>query len=301
MQPVKDNIYTLKRYVAFGGATQNYLQMYFGDTEEMTIVDTSSPLSEWGVIASCYGPDGTIHRLELIGRNKSTSSSSGNAPGMPDNYTICKNDSYQANETIGTAVLLFAGNTIDDLSERGTIRSTSGTCEIDCPDATGSGSEQIIYSGSSIIEAVICGPGMVLLIGEVVPRITNSSWGLSAGEDDFTCFCNGEPYELTSVTAWNEARTYGDYTETLNDDDAQNGLAILSHDIRTTVSDTHSAYTWITDILADADPDPEIPVVVGYDSLAQSYGGQINIAGEIYPDGLNATGAELDGKFCGGV
>jgi hypothetical protein len=299
-QPVKHNFYTLKRNIPPSGITQNYLQLYLGDTEEITVVDTSSPLSEWGVVASCYGHDGQIQRVELIGRNKSTASSTGNAPGMPDNYNCCKSDSYQDDEHIGLATLFFAGNTIDDVGLSGSIRSENGTWSIQCPNATGSGSKTVTTNNAAI-DCVLCGPGMVLLVGEIIAYTVYTTWTLSAGEDDFSCFCDGSDYDYTSAFTWQQAQIGGDYNDTEQITEKADGLTVLNHDTRWAFGASNAAYTWIKDILDDADPDPGAVVVVNYDSLAQSYGGQVNIAGAIYPAGLNATGAELDGKFCGGV
>jgi hypothetical protein len=282
-------------------STNNVLRTFIYNTSTWNLVEPVGNTEDHGVLASCYGYDGAIDHLEVVGRYIDEVE----IYGTPDSLNYCGSTYTAQDTTLGEKnypTFAFAGETIDGSERIGYIDKVDNY-SVSCNDddetiVNGYGTHSEV-SNTKGIDVVVGGPGLVFFIGPTQNYTLDRQWTLSWSYA--VCLCDWSVYNVSARHAIDEARHEGELISTSTENDPPLDLVVCVHDRHTTKSNTSASYIYLTDFLATASTAQNGTRTKAYDTLAISYHGELDIVGDLYPAGMDADGAEIDGRFCGGV
>jgi hypothetical protein len=282
-------------------STNNLLRTLIYNTATWNLVEPVGSTEDHGILASCYGYDGAIDHLEVVGRY---------VDGVvtyetPDSLNYC-GGTYTAQDTtlggLNYQTFAFAGETIDGSDRIGYVDAVynySVSCNDDDETIVSGYGTRSEVSNTEKIDVVVGGPGLVFFIGQTQNYTRDWQWTISWTYP--VCLCDWSVYNVSARGAITEAWDQGEVTQTITENDPAAELVVCVHDSHTTKSSTSASYIYLTDFLATASTAQNGTRTKAYDTLSISYYGDVNILGDMYPDGMDADGAEIDGRFCGGV
>lgn len=305
VQPISsaDSVYALTK-----SGTYNQLQTYIHNTAAWTLTEPPGNTTEHGILASCYGPDGDVQRLEITGRFDSyTTTDSETADAM----SWCPRYDYVQSTDGGSTqpIVTFAGKTITGLGEsrERTVTQRTGYLQYSYDEEVGSqvigeisGTQQVTYAPNSI-DTIMAGPGLVFFFGKTGYVVDTERTRDPTSTDPA---CDGT-YGRMAHAMLTDIWLYGSGTDTsvtTPTEGSQDGFTIMNHENNIDcVPASGDAYTYLSDLLATASETYLGTTTDAYDTMSQSYAGLLNLVGDIYPAGMNAAGAEIDGRFAGGI
>lgn len=293
--------------------------------------DHSTP-SELGYILSCYLPSGSIGRLEAVGAFSET---------LTKDLIVNQVDWCDSVDVEGTITrernycqYQFASNTPDNIDTRTEYRTWvenwslagSGTPPDDYTNVSGTGSTDGrmvqwagvdgdenpsleanldaiglgVWSGTGEgVTIMVGGPGLVFFIAQSASRSYGNSF--VAGMHLNGNYCDGTVYDtdiayliLQVTNEWeDEGGNTHYFTPSTVESTVPDQVTVCYDSAAVAQSETSDIYLHLTDMIANT--------ITPYGPLGVSYGSQINILGDIYATGLDPTGANTAGRFCGGA